>query len=106
MNGVFDAPRHILNSIDGLKFNEMVRIREYSFCCGGGGGVPQAYPELAKASALHRIDEAMDVGADCLVTACHQCRINLSDAQTGESTKPIPIIDIIDLVYEAANIEG
>jgi Fe-S oxidoreductase len=106
VNGVFDAPRHILNSIDGLTFNEMYRIREYSFCCGGGGGVAKAYPELAKASALHRIDEAIDVGADFLVTACHQCRMNLSNAQTCESKKSIPIIDIIDLVYEAAGLDG
>ena len=77
VGGVFDEPRSVLRSIKGLDFVEMYRIREYSYCCGGGGGVPQAYPELARAAALHRLEEASDVGADCLVTACHHCRANL-----------------------------
>ncbi len=69
-NGVYDAPRNILRSIAGVEFVEFHRIREYSFCCGGGGGVPTAYPGMARATALHRLDEARDVGADHLVTAC------------------------------------
>jgi Fe-S oxidoreductase len=104
VRGVFDEPRQILKAIDGLDFVEMYRIREYSYCCGGGGGVPLAYPDLARSTALHRLEEAVDVGADCLVTACHHCRANMSHSQ--DSTKPImPVFDIIDLVYEAAGIE-
>ena len=102
-NGVFDAPREILKVVKGIKFIEMHRIREYSFCCGGGGGVPNAYPEMARSAALHRFEEASDVGAEYLVTACHQCRINLTRA--GESAgkgATMPVIDIIDIVYEAA----
>ncbi len=98
--GVYDAPRRILNAIDGLKFIEMYRIREYSYCCGGGGGVPDAYPEMAAAAARHRIDEALDTGADTLVTACHQCRLNF--AKTTENR--LPVTDIVDLVYEAAGL--
>jgi Fe-S oxidoreductase len=105
VRGVFDEPRRILRAINALDFVEMDRIREYAFCCGGGGGVPQAYPELARGTALHRIEEAAGVGAECLVTACHHCRANLNEAQ--QSTEDaLPIVDIIDLVYEASGIEG
>ena len=83
----------------------MARIREYSFCCGGGGGVPQAHPDLAHATARHRLEEAADVGAECLVTACHHCRSNLGEAQRSDP-EGLPVVDIIDLVYEASAIEG
>jgi Fe-S oxidoreductase len=105
VHGVFDEPRRILRAINALDFVEMDRIREYAFCCGGGGGVPRAYPELARKTALHRIEEAAGVGAECLVTACHHCRANLSEAQASREYA-LPIVDIIDLVYEASGIEG
>jgi Fe-S oxidoreductase len=105
VGGVFDEPRSVLRAIKGLDFVEMYRIREYSYCCGGGGGVPQAYPELAGAAATHRLEEAHDVGADCLVTACHHCRANLSEAQRSGGGQLPPVLDIIDLVYEAADID-
>ncbi len=104
-NGVYDAPRNILRSIKGIEFLELYRIREYSFCCGGGGGVPRAYPELAGSAARHRVEEAVDVGADELATACHQCRITLKHAQGTGKNGPMPVLDIIDLVYEAAAVQ-
>lgn len=104
VNGIYDEPRRILKSISGLDFVEMYRVREYAFCCGGGGGVPDAYPDLARAAALHRIDEASDVGADLLVTACHRCRSNLNDAREQEGKDCLPVVDIVDLVYEAAGL--
>jgi len=105
VNGVFDPPRDILESIRGIDFVEMHRIREYALCCGGGGGVPEAYPRLAGNTALHRIDEARSSGAQYLVTACHHCRNNLTDAQAAAPDARLPVVDIIDLVYEATDIE-
>lgn len=95
--GVFDAPRQVLRAIPGLRFAEMHRIREYAYCCGGGGGVPAAHPNVARSAALQRIDEARDVGAETLVTACQHCRQNLDRTST-------PIVDLVDLVYTAAGL--
>jgi len=93
--GVFDAPREILRAVPELRFVEMHRIREYAYCCGGGGGVPDAHPNVAHAAALQRMDEAQDVGAETLVTACQHCRQNMDRTST-------PVIDLVDLVYTAA----
>jgi len=104
VNGVYDPPRQILRAIKGLDFVEMYRIREYSYCCGGGGGVPLAYPDLARSAALDRLEEARDVGAECLVTACHHCRANLSQSRQSPAEPQLPVVDIIDLVCEAADV--
>jgi Fe-S oxidoreductase len=93
--GVFDAPREVLRTIPGLRFVEMHRVREYAYCCGGGGGVPDAHPNVARSAALQRLDEACDVGAETLVTACQHCRQNLDRIST-------PVVDLVDLVYTAA----
>ncbi len=102
IEGVFDTPRKILGTIPGIEFTEMHRIREYSFCCGAGGGAPDTNPEMAKAAALHRIEEANDVGAEKLVTACRHCEAHFNNAQG--SSKGMPVLDIIDLVFEAAGL--
>jgi Fe-S oxidoreductase len=104
VNGVYDPPRQILRAIKGLDFIEMHRIREYSYCCGGGGGVPLAFPDLARSTALDRLEEAADVGAECLVTACNHCRENLSKSQQPPEKPFLPVVDIVDLVYEAAGM--
>ncbi|MBW2225037.1 MAG: (Fe-S)-binding protein [Deltaproteobacteria bacterium] len=70
VNGVYDPPRRILDQVQGLELVEMHRIREYSFCCGGGGGVPEAHPDVARAAAASRVEEARDVGAETIVSAC------------------------------------
>jgi Fe-S oxidoreductase len=101
VNGVFDAPRQVLRAISGLQFVEMHRIREYAYCCGGGGGVPDAHPNVARSAATQRVDEARDVGAEMLVTACQHCRHNLTRWQDGTS---MPVVDLVDLVYKAAGL--
>ncbi len=101
VRGVFDAPRQVLRFITGLRIVEMHRIREYAYCCGGGGGVPDAHSQVAQAAATQRVDEARDVGAELLVTACQHCRYNLTRWKDGPS---MPVMDLVDLVYEAAGL--
>lgn len=101
VNGVFDAPRQVLQLIPGLELVEMQRIREYAYCCGGGGGVPEAHPNVARTAALQRLDEAGSTGAQTLITACQHCRSNLNHWRQAEA---LPVRDIVDIVYEAAGL--
>jgi len=100
--GVFDAPRRVLDAIPGLERVEMHRIREYAYCCGGGGGVPESHPQVARRAAQQRVEEARDVGAAVLVTACQHCRRNLGRWQEGSGS--IPVLDLVDLLYAAAGL--
>jgi Fe-S oxidoreductase len=103
--GVFDPPRSILKSIKGLSFREMYRIREYSHCCGGGGGHAGTYEKMSLQAAEDRIKEARAVGADYLVTACPHCEAQFEKASLNTPGDPVGILDIVDLVYRAADMD-
>ena len=98
--GVYEPPRDILKSIPGVVLVEMERIREDSWCCGAGGGVKEACPELALWTAGERISEAIATGADTLVTACPWCERNFKDA-VEESGSKLDILDIAELAAQA-----
>jgi len=98
--GIFEAPRRILSAIPGVRFSEMERTRDVSWCCGAGGGVRTAFPDWATETAALRIEEARATGAEALVSTCPFCFHNLDQAiKITES--PIEMIDLVELVGEA-----
>ena len=85
----------------------MHRIREYSFCCGAGGGVPLTNPDMARAVGRHRLEEAVAVGAEILVTACTHCEDHFERVLSGAAPAlPIKVMDIVDLVFAASGLEN
>lgn len=100
-NGVYDAPRQLLEMVPGLQLVEMQRIREYAYCCGGGGAVPDTHPEVARTAARHRLDEAQAQGATMLVTACQHCRQNLVRWREDEA---FDVRDMVDIIHQAAGL--
>ncbi len=98
--GVYDPPRQVLGSIPGVELVEMERIREYSWCCGAGGGVREAYPEYSRWTASERIAEARATGADALISACPWCERNFRDAASALGEE-MPVYDIVELVQKA-----
>jgi len=99
-NGVFDAPRNVLKALPGVELVEMERIREFSWCCGAGGGVRAAFPDFALETAQERIEEAKKTGAEALVTSCPWCESNLSDAITADGNK-IQLFSLVELIEKA-----
>ncbi len=104
-NGVYDAPRQVIQSIPGVEFIEMGRSREQSMCCGGGGG--GLWMEKAKGERLSdlRIEEAMATGATVLATACPYCITMFEDsARTLNVDEQIKIKDVTELFLESLDI--
>ncbi len=99
-NGVYGPPRDVIASIPGVRLTEMVRIKEYSWCCGAGGGVVDSNPEFNLWTARKRIEEAVSTGAEAIVSACPWCEKNFAGAiqEAGSSLK---VYDIVELVEKA-----
>jgi Fe-S oxidoreductase len=99
-NGVYEAPREILKSIPGLELVEMIRNSENSFCCGGGGGVPAAFPDFSLWTANERLREAAATGADAIVSCCPFCESSFRNAiDINKST--LRYHDLTELVARA-----
>jgi heterodisulfide reductase subunit D len=88
-SGVFDDPRFIMEMIPGIELIEMPRNREYSRCCGAGGGLKSGYPDIQNKMAQRRVKEAEETGAEELVSACPFCFQGL---QVGINALESPLI--------------
>jgi Fe-S oxidoreductase len=98
--GIYEPPRRVLESIPALKLIEMNRIKEYSWCCGSGGGVGESNPEFAKWTAMERIEEARSTGAEAIVTACPWCEKTFNEAAESNGSH-MRVYDIVELVERA-----
>jgi len=97
-SGVYDPPRQLIKAI-GAKLVEMKRIRENAWCCGAGGGVKAAFPDLAVEIAVDRITEAEETGAQILASVCPFCLTNLRDASKVAETA-VQVTDILELIQK------
>lgn len=98
--GVYEAPREVICHIPGVELVEMDRIKEYSYCCGAGGGVKAAFPEFALHTARTRLEEAEATGASVIISACPFCSTNLRDA-IEETKSTLQFMDISELLLQA-----
>ncbi len=98
--GIYESPRDILKKIPGINFIEMERIKEYSYCCGAGGGVKSAFPKFALQTAKTRIEEAEDTGAEIITSACPFCSTNLNDGIIEKGSN-LRFYDISELLLMA-----
>jgi len=101
---IFEEPRNILKKIPGLEYVEMARNRLQARCCGGGGGVAANNPEMAVDMAAERVRDALEVGAEIIVSGCAACKDNLrkgARAIPKEERGKIKIMDITEIVANA-----
>jgi Fe-S oxidoreductase len=130
-NGVYDAPRILLEAIPGLELVEMSHNRETSLCCGGGGGGLwlDGFVEMShnRETSLccggggggmwldgfqwekahvrlseWRIREAISAGADILAVACPYESPRFEDAvKMVEGSGQLLVKDIAELLADA-----
>jgi Fe-S oxidoreductase len=101
--GIYDPPRTILKAIPGLQLVEMPRNCENAFCCCAGGGVKEAFPDLARFSADERLREAGTTGAEAIVSASPLVKENLL-AGNNVQKRGMVYYDIVELVAKSAGL--
>ena len=99
-SNIFEQPRSILASVDGLEVVEMADNREKALCCGAS---PWAYcGAVNKQIQKERLAQAGATGADVLITACPKCQIHLKCAQKNAENNDVCQIEIQDICDLAA----
>lgn len=100
--GIYSAPRAVIDTIPGLRFTEMLRNRDKADCCGAGGALSATnFPVVIEASksTLHM---AEDASVEVLLTACPTCK--QSFARHTNRSETLETLDIVELVARAAGV--
>lgn len=97
---IFEQPRCILGSIEGLEVVEMADNQEKALCCGASPWVHCG--AVNKQIQKERLAQAGATGADMLVTACPKCQIHLKCAQRNAENNDVCQIQVQDLFQLAA----
>ncbi len=97
---LYELPREIIRSLPGVELVEMKLSKENSMCCGGGGGLNVAFPEVAHSIAKKRVKDALETGVEAIVTDCPTCEFILSHAIVEDKLK-IRILSLVELVSSA-----
>jgi heterodisulfide reductase subunit D len=100
---VYDEPREVIRSIPGVKLVELRRNREHCQCCGGGGNLEMIDAKLSSEIAKQKIDEAMDTGAEAILTSCQQC-VRTMTTFVKRNKVPLEVLDITQLIHKALKL--
>jgi Fe-S oxidoreductase len=104
--GVYDAPRRVLGSIEGVEIVEIDPRREGAVCCGGGGGVWALRNEEAVAQGLRNLERhVLGLGADGLVTCCPVCHLNFRTSLRRKKSR-VRVYDLAEVAAMGLSDEG
>ncbi|MGH1365492.1 MAG: (Fe-S)-binding protein [Calditrichia bacterium] len=92
--GIFEQPRKLLRSIDGLSLEEMKRS---DTCCGFGGTFSVKFAEISTAMAENKTEWIRESGASVLVSGDSSCLMHLSgySKRQGGSTKMLHLAEVL-----------
>ena len=101
---IFEEPRNVLKSLPGVELTEFKLNRLLAKCCGSGGGVKGFDNPLSQDIAYQRVLQALEVGAEVIVSACPSCKSNLTQGAARvrkEKKGKIKVKDITEVVASA-----
>jgi len=98
-NGIYDAPRKILEALDA-ELVEMKRCKSKGLCCGAGGA--QMFKEEEKGTTrinFERTHEAIETSAAFIASACPFCNTMLTDGVKHEEKEDqVKVMDIVEMI--------
>ena len=101
-NGIYQAPREILQQIPGVKTVEMEHNRERGLCCGAGGGHAWMDENSPRKVNFMRTEEAVRTTADVIGSACPFCLQMFEDGIRGvHAEESLVVQDLAEIVAKA-----
>jgi Fe-S oxidoreductase/nitrate reductase gamma subunit len=101
-NGIYQAPRDILDRIPGVKSVEMEHNRERGLCCGAGGGHAWMDENSPRKVNFMRTEEAVQAKADVIGSACPFCLQMFEDGIRGvHAEESLAVQDLAEIVAKA-----
>lgn len=99
VNGVYEAPRTILESLDN-QLVEMKRSRTNGLCCGAGGAQMFKEDEPGdKRINIERIEEALDTETEIIAANCPFCLTMLQDGvKAKDKQDDVMVYDLAELI--------
>ena len=106
-NNIYEAPRSILETLDG-ELVEMKRSRSRGLCCGAGGAQMFKEPEKGKKDVnVERIEEALATGASTIASACPFCMVMLTDGIKNKNREnDVEVKDLAELITESQGFQN
>lgn len=99
INGVYEAPRKVLEALDG-ELVEMKRCRTNGLCCGAGGAQMWKEDEPGnKRVNVERAEEALETGATIIAANCPFCLTMMSDGvKAKDKQDDVMVYDLAELI--------
>lgn len=103
-NDIYNEPREVLNSINGVELLEFDRNKRKGFCCGAGGGRMFMEELIGDRINNKRVEQGLEKNPDCFATACPFCLTMITDGvkEYGKENE-VSIKDIAEIVDDNSN---
>lgn len=101
-NNIYDSPRELLASAGSTRLVEMDRAREWSYCCGAGGGRMWMEETIGTKINHIRVEQAASTEAAVVATACPYCLTMLWDGVKDKGLEDrLEVFDLAELMEMA-----
>jgi hypothetical protein len=99
VSGVYDPPRDLIKANPKAEFVEMASNRDQGKCCGSVLTLIKE-PTVAAELGKHRLDEAIEVGAQKVLALCPCCEFQLR-VSADKKNLPVEIVDLARYTAES-----
>lgn len=100
-NGIYDAPRNILQAIPGVELVEMDRNKEDAMCCGAGGGMMWTEEDEGTRVNTTRVRQALDGDPTVIGSNCPYCLTMMGDGikhfDKDEEVRELDLVEMVEM---------
>ena len=104
-NGVYDAPRELVQISTRWEPIEMAQSRNNGFCCGGGGGMSFIDEPPNQRVNQERARQVLETDADIVAVGCPFCTTMLEDGiNARKGDRNVQVMDVAELLWQAVAV--